>query len=58
MGRHVRLDEQGGLLRIDAGRQQSDGHVDRLLSQAVGVRVAGGNRVEVDDRVERLEVVL
>ena len=32
---HMRLDEQGGLLGIDAGRQETNGHVAGALGQGV-----------------------
>jgi hypothetical protein len=51
MGRHLRLDEDRRLLRIDAGRDELGGRAQRPLPQ-IGRILFGGDRVHVRDEVE------
>ena len=54
---HVRLDEQRGPLRVDPGGEQLRGGPAGALAQHLRV-VLDGDRVQVDDAVERVVVVL
>ena len=55
---HVRLDEQRGDARVQAGGEPVDQHVADVLLQARGVLVAGGEHVPVGHEEETLVLVL
>src|SRR5699024_12859337 len=55
--RHVALHEQRGPLHVDAHRDQLSRRPVRTLAQRLRI-VLDRDRVQVDDAVERLEVVL
>ena len=56
--RHVRLDEQRAALGIEARRQVVEDDFQRVLLDAAGVGVVGGQRVPVGDEEEALVVIL
>ena len=54
---HVALDEQRAHARVEAARDEHGREVERRLAQLLRV-LRNGDRVEVDDRMERVDLML
>jgi hypothetical protein len=55
--RHVRLDEHGTFLRVEAGREQRDRHIDRAAAE-IRWLVRHGDGVVVDDAEDAFVAML